>query len=121
MSKFVTNTPDTSLTLGNATTVSAPIQVQQGDNIGCAVRTTGTASGAWSVLYSNDYVPNVDSLSDLTKWDTYTLSTTPPAAAGSAQKFGIAIDAFEFKFIRLQFAGTGGAGTSTIIWQMKGF
>ena len=120
MSHYVTNTPDTSLTLGNATTVSQWINVQQGDNIGCAVRTAGTATGTWSVLYSNDFVPGVDSPTDLTKWDTYTLATTPPAASGSAQKFGIAIDAFEFKYIRLQFTGSAGAGTATIVWQMKG-
>jgi hypothetical protein len=90
------------------------------DNLGIAFRTSGTASGAWAIRYSNDYQPGVDSLTDDTKWDTYTLSSSPPAAAGSPQTFGILLDNYEFAWERVYFVGSGGSGSATIVTNMKG-
>lgn len=73
--------------------------------VGYSISTAGTATGTWGIQYSNDNVT----------WDTYTLSTTPPAATGSPQVFGIVIDNYEFAFIRILFSGTGGSGSATIV------
>ncbi len=88
--------------------------------IGYAVRTTGTASGTWSIQYSNDYSPGVDDPTSDAKWGTYTLGTSPPAASGSPQTFPIPIDFYEFKYIRIKFTGSGGTGVATIVLQAKG-
>ena len=120
MSHYVPNTPET-MVLGAVTSWSMCLRVKTADNIGIAVRTTGTATGTWGVLYSNDYVSDADDVANsYARWDTYTLSTTPPAAAGAAQVFGIVIDAYEFAFVRVIFTGSAGAGVATITSQMKG-
>lgn len=108
------------LSLAAGTDRSQPIAAATYDNIGIAVRSTGTASGTWTIHYSNDYQPGVDSLTDDTKWDTYTLSTTPPAAAGSGQTFGVVVDSYEFAWIRTYFVNSGGTGSATIITNVKG-
>jgi len=110
---------DSTLNIG-ATVRSKPLNVGQAIAIGYAIRTTGTASGTWSVQYSNDFVDGVDDPTSDAKWDTYTLSTTPPAASGSAQTFGIQLDFFEYKYVRIKFTYASGAGTAFIAAQMKG-
>jgi len=108
------------LSLASATNRSQPLAVATFDSVGVAVRSTGTASGTWTIHYSNDYQPGVDSLTDDTKWDTYTLSTTPPSASGAAQTFGVVLDSYEFAWIRLYFANTGGTGSATVVTNLKG-
>lgn len=95
--------------IGTSATSSAQY-VGADDNIGFAVTTTGTASGTWTIQYSNDGV----------NWDTYTTTTSPPAATGSPQTFGITLDFFEFAYVRIAFANTGGSGASSIKTQLKG-
>ena len=91
-------------------------------DIGYAVRTTGTASGTWAVQYSNDYLPGVDDPTSDAKWDTYTSSsyTTPPAAAGSAQTFGVELNFFSYKYVRIKFTGSGGTGPALLLFTAKG-
>jgi hypothetical protein len=103
-----------------ATNRSSARPVVRYDNIGIAVRTTGTSAGAWSIQYSNDFIPGTDATSSDAKWDTYTLTTTPPAAAGAAQVFGITLDSFEFAWERIKYTYTSGAGSATIVTQLKG-
>ena len=103
-----------------ATVRSTPQSVAGYSTVGFAVRTTGTASGSWTVQYSNDYQSGVDDPTSDAKWDTYTLSSNPPDAAGSAQTFGVRLGSFEFAWARIKFASTGGTGSATIVTQLKG-
>lgn len=115
----------------NATWYSSPITVKQANNIGYAIRTTGTMAGTWTVQYSNDFVSGVDyskpgldtsgGTADA-KWDTYnpTGFVTPTAATGSAQTFGIQLDSYEYAFVRLKFTLSSGTGTAIVAAQMKG-
>ena len=98
------------MSLGTTGTSTAQ-QVAAEDQLGFAVRTTGTASGTWLIQYSNDGL----------NWDTYnpTGMTLPPAASGSPQTFGITINFYEFGWVRIQFTNTGGTGTATIQTQMR--
>lgn len=111
-----------------ATVRSTALPVKVISFVGYALRTTGTAAGAWSIQYSNDFIPGFqpgafpagdDPTSDA-KWDTYTLTTTPPAAAGAPQTFGIVLDFYEYAFIRIKFTYASGAGSALIIAQSKG-
>lgn len=110
------------LTVAGADVLSTPMNVENIDQIGYQVRAGAgpTGGSAVSVLYSNDYDPAVDTLTDLTKWDTYTLATTPPTLNGSAQNFGIVLDLYEFKWVRLKLPVTGGSGAITVIYRGKG-
>lgn len=92
------------------------------DRIGYAVRTTTSDGvGAWSVQYSNDFVPGVDDPTLDTKWDTYTLTTTPPNSASAAQTFGIVLDDYEYKYVRIKYTRTSGTLTTVSVFaQMKG-
>lgn len=103
-----------------ATVRSTALNVGAIDSIGYALRTTGNAAGTWRVQYSNDFIPGVDDATLDTKWDEYTLAANPPDAAGSAQTFGIRLDAYEYKFVRIKFSYTSGAGSALIAAQMKG-
>lgn len=96
-----------------------PYNVKTAKLVGYAIRTTGTLAGTWSVQYSNDYVDGVDDPTSDAKWDTYTLTTTPPAAAGSPQTFGITLDFYEFAFVRVKFTLTSGSGNVFIAAQFK--
>ena len=98
------------LTLGNATVTTAARYTGLISSVSYAVVSTGTATGAWTVEYSNDNVT----------WDTYTLTSTPPAAAGSGQTFAINLDLYEPAYVRLKFTGSGGTGAATVVTQMKG-
>lgn len=93
------------LTQGNSTVTTVPQQMAAGWIVSYFVNSPGsTATGAWTVECSNDGVT----------FTTYTLTSSPPAAAGSAQTFGVAIVGFEYAWVRLKFTGTGGAGTATV-------
>lgn len=98
------------LTLGNATVTTAARYTGLISFVSYSVVSTGTASGAWTIEYSNDN----------TTWDTYTLTTSPPAAAGSGQTFGVGLDLYEPAYVRLKFTGSGGTGAATVVTQMKG-
>lgn len=102
-----------------STVRSTVLRVSNNSFIGYAIRTSGTASGTWAVQYSNDYVAGTDSPSSDAKWDTYTLSSTPPAASGSPQTFGIVLDNYEYAFVRWIFTNTGGAGSALSVAQIK--
>lgn len=119
MPHYVPEYTDATLNIG-ATVRSKALNVSQATTVGYAIRTAGTAVGTWSVQYSNDFVDGVDDPTVDTKWDTYTLTTTPPAASGSAQTFGITLDFFEYKYVRIKFTYTSGAGTAFIAAKMKG-
>src|SRR4051812_30481970 len=88
---------------GAATFRTRALNVGALNFIGYQVRSAGTATGSWSVQYSNDFVDGVDDPTSDAKWDTYTLTTTPPNAAGAAQTFGIVLDDYEYKFVRIKF------------------
>lgn len=103
-----------------ATFRTQALDVSTAERIGYALRTTGTLAGTWRVQYSNDFIPGVDDPTADTKWDEYTLTTNPPDAAGAAQTFGIVLDDYEYKFVRIKFTRTGGTGTVEIWTQMKG-
>jgi hypothetical protein len=103
-----------------ATIRSAAQQVTKYDNIGIAVRSTGTSAGTWTLQYSNDCAPIVDDPTSDAKWDTYTLGTTPPAAAGAPQTFGIVVDNFEFACERVKYTYVSGAGSAFLVTQLKG-
>lgn len=118
MPKKITNHQET-ISLG-ATIRSAALNVQTAWTVGYAIRTSGTAAGSWSVQYSNDYVPGVDDPTSDAKWDTYSLSTSPPDATGAAQTFGIALDSYEYAYARIKFTRTSGTGSAFIATQMKG-
>jgi len=103
-----------------ATVRSSAVTTVRYDTLGIAVRTTGTATGTWTIQYSNDFILGVDDPTLDTKWDTYTLSSTIPAAAGSAQTFGVILDNYEFAWERVKFTSTGGTGSALIVTQLKG-
>lgn len=95
-----------------ATVRTAPFLANgQFSTIFYAVRTTGTATGSWVVQYSNDYVDGVDDPTSDAKWDTYTLPTSIADAIGSAQVFGVLLDFYEPRWVRIKFTRTGGSGT----------
>ena len=48
------------------------------------------------------------------------LTTNPPDAAAAAQTFGIVLDDYEYKFVRIKFTRTAGTGTVEVWTQMKG-
>lgn len=100
----------------SATNASQPVLVLGASTVSFTVRSTGTAFGSWSLLYSNDYNPSVDAITDLTKWDTYNPSgfSAPANAAGSAQKFAVVLDGYEFAWVRILFTNTSGSGSATI-------
>lgn len=79
--------------------------------VGVSVVTTGTASGSWTLQYSNDNVT----------WDTFVRTgySNPANAAGSPQTFSVAVDNWEFAFWRILFTNSSGTGTATIVTQMK--
>jgi hypothetical protein len=110
------------LTAQAATFRTNALDVSAIDRIGYAIRTggAGTLVGTWTVQYSNDYVPNVDAQSSDAKWDTYTLTTSPPAASGAPQTFGIILDDYEYKYVRIKFTYTSGTGDVSVFTQMKG-
>jgi hypothetical protein len=106
--------------LNQAATVRSTAARADGSRLSFAVRSSGTATGSWSVQYSNDFSPTLDDPTVDTKWDTYTLTSNPPDAAGSNQVFGVAIDNFEFTWARLKFTRTGGSGTADVFTEVKG-
>lgn len=105
-----------------ATFRTNPLEVNAIDKIGYSVRTTTSDGvGAWSIQYSNDFIPGVDDPTVDTKWDTYTLTTTPPNSASANQTFGIVLDDYEYKFVRIKYTRTSGTlNTVTVFAQMKG-
>lgn len=92
------------LTLGNSTVTTVAQQMAPSWIVSYFVNSTGTATGTWTVECSNDG----------TTFTTYTLTTSPPAAAGSGQTFGVSIVGYEFAYVRLKFTGSGGAGSATV-------
>lgn len=103
-----------------ATFRTKAMEVSTAERIGYAIRTSGTLAGTWRVQYSNDFVDGVDDPTSDTKWDEYTLTTTPPDAAGVAQKFGIVLDDYEYRWVRIIFTRSGGTGDVEVWAQMKG-
>lgn len=97
-----------------ATVRSRALPVPAGGNVGYALRTTGTAAGTWRVQYSNDYIEGTDDPTADDKWDEYTLTTNPPDAAGSAQKFGVILDDYEYRWVRIKFTRSSGSGTAEV-------
>lgn len=104
----------------SATFRTKALDVSTAERIGYAIRTSGTLAGTWRIQYSNDFVDGVDDPTSDAKWDEYTLTTNPPDAAGSAQKFGIVLDDYEYKSVRIIFTRTSGTGTVEVWAQMKG-
>jgi len=102
--------PSETLTLGASTVHTSGRLALNYDTLAIHVVTTGTASGAWSLECSSDNA----------SWSAVTLTTSPPAAAGSPQDFWIVYDWLEFPYVRLTFAGTGGAGSATVTTTLKG-
>lgn len=90
--------------------------------VGYSLRTTTSDGiGAWSIQYSNDFDPIVDSPTSDAKWDTYTLTTTPPNSASANQTFGIVLDDYEYKYVRIKYTRTSGTLTTVLVAsQMKG-
>jgi len=103
-----------------ATVRTTALNVLLAERIGYQIRTSGTAVGDWTVQYSNDYDPAVDDPTVDTKWDTYTLTSTIPSAAGVAQTFGVVLDDYEYKYVRIKFTRTSGTGSLDIFCAIKG-
>lgn len=110
--KVALNPTYLSETLSLATTGNSTVQRTSGIFlVGVSVSTTGTATGTWTIQYSNDNVT----------WDTYNPSgfSAPPAAAGAPQVFAVVLDNWEFAFFRILYTRTSGTGTATIVTLLK--
>lgn len=103
-----------------ATFRTKALEVPTAERIGYQLRTSGTLAGTWRIQYSNDFIPGFDDPTSDAKWDEYTLTTNPPDAAGAAQTFGIVLDDYEYKFVRIKMTRSGGTGTVEVWTQMKG-
>lgn len=104
-----------------ATIRSTPFDATQTEVISYAVRSTGTSAGSWALMYSNDYVIGVDDPTSDAKWDVYNPAgwVTPPAASGSGQTFGVTAGFYEFKWARLRYTYTSGAGSALVAVRAK--
>lgn len=97
------------LTLTGTTATPGVWTSDQSATLSYFVVSTGTASGTWGI----------DCSADNSTWTAYTLDSTPPAAAGSPQTFGVAVTSFEYPFGRLTFTYSGGTGSATVYTQIK--
>jgi hypothetical protein len=112
--------PYEKLTAQAATFRTKALNVATATWIGYAIRTTGTLAGTWRVQYSNDFIDGVDDATSDAKWDEYTLTSNPPDAAGAAQTFGVVLDDYEYKYVRIKFTRSGGTGDVELWAQIKG-
>lgn len=93
----------------SATGNTTPRFVSGFNTVSFFVNSTGTANGTWEVDCSNDGVT----------WTAYTLATTPPAASGSPQTFGVAIVFYEYAYVRLKFNNSSSTGSATVTTLLK--
>jgi len=100
-----------------------PIYTGSIDLLGYEMRTDGTSTAACSTVTmygSNSYQSSVDTLSDLTKWFSVTLTTSIPALTSGVNLIPVQFPMWPWAYVRFGFSGCSGSGTVTITRQRKG-
>jgi len=109
--------------VSTSSALSSPRYTGAIDLLGYEIRTDGSSTAACTTITmygSNSYQSTVDSFSDLTKWFSITLTTSPPALASGVNLIPVQYPMWPWGYVRFGLSGCTGSGNVTISDMRKG-